>query len=336
MESLVQSILSNAVAAAILALAVGTFSRLCRRPALIHCLWLVVLLKLITPPVVSVSLPSPLPAYTHTVAAEAKRSDAQFDHPLATASGRHVSDRLDEPSVETESLGAQPDDRLAVTTNAFMGVMNDRPSEEQRSSELPGCREPISRSASRPAVPKFAPPTWAIRLIAMSARLPWEASLLFVLLFGAVAWWSLAAVRVVRFHCMVKNCPAVPSEWQDQSDELADHLGLTRRPKVYLVPGQVPPMLWAIGRRPRLLIPGQLWPTLEPDEQTSLLLHELAHLRRRDHWVRWLELFVGGLYWWHPAVWWARPACARQRNSAVMLGSSGPCPERLKPMRPHF
>ena len=44
------------------------------------------------------------------------------------------------------------------------------------------------------------------------------------------------------------------------------------------------------------------------DERTSLLLHELAHLKRRDHWVRWLELIVAGLYWWHPVVWWARRA----------------------------
>jgi hypothetical protein len=36
------------------------------------------------------------------------------------------------------------------------------------------------------------------------------------------------------------------------------------------------------------------------------LAHELAHLRRRDHWVRWLELVVLGLYWWHPVAWWAR------------------------------
>jgi hypothetical protein len=38
----------------------------------------------------------------------------------------------------------------------------------------------------------------------------------------------------------------------------------------------------------------------------AILAHELAHLRRRDHWVRRLELLVLALYWWHPAVWWAR------------------------------
>src|SRR5262249_57436236 len=34
--------------------------------------------------------------------------------------------------------------------------------------------------------------------------------------------------------------------------------------------------------------------------------HELAHWRRRDHWVRWLELAALTLYWWCPLVWWAK------------------------------
>src|SRR5205085_5012588 len=45
---------------------------------------------------------------------------------------------------------------------------------------------------------------------------------------------------------------------------------------------------------------------LDPPQQSALLVHELAHLYRRDHWVRWLEIIVTVLYWWHPAVWWAR------------------------------
>src|SRR5262249_53249406 len=41
-------------------------------------------------------------------------------------------------------------------------------------------------------------------------------------------------------------------------------------------------------------------------QQDTLLVHELAHLCRRDHWVRLLEVVVLGLYWWHPVVWYAR------------------------------
>ncbi len=57
MESLVHALLSNSVAATILVVLVAVIGRSCRRPALVHALCLVVLLKLVTPPLVHVSLP---------------------------------------------------------------------------------------------------------------------------------------------------------------------------------------------------------------------------------------------------------------------------------------
>jgi hypothetical protein len=45
---------------------------------------------------------------------------------------------------------------------------------------------------------------------------------------------------------------------------------------------------------------------LTEEQRATLLLHELAHLRRGDPWVRWLEMGVTGLYWWLPLLWWAR------------------------------
>jgi hypothetical protein len=65
-------------------------------------------------------------------------------------------------------------------------------------------------------------------------------------------------------------------------------------------------MLWAVGCSPRLLVPTDLLAVLSDEQLDTLLLHELAHLRRRDHWVRVLEFVVMGLYWWHPVVWYGR------------------------------
>src|SRR5688572_10199920 len=57
MDHLLQIILSNTLFAAILALAALAISRTFRRPALAHALWLLVLLKLITPPLFNIPLP---------------------------------------------------------------------------------------------------------------------------------------------------------------------------------------------------------------------------------------------------------------------------------------
>ncbi len=60
MESLVHAMLSNALVVAVLAMLVAIMGRACRRPALIHGLWLIVMLKLVTPPLLPVSLPAGL------------------------------------------------------------------------------------------------------------------------------------------------------------------------------------------------------------------------------------------------------------------------------------
>jgi hypothetical protein len=47
---------SNAIVATVLALAAAAVSCVCRRPALVHGLWLLVLVKLITPPILPVEI----------------------------------------------------------------------------------------------------------------------------------------------------------------------------------------------------------------------------------------------------------------------------------------
>ena len=56
MQALVETALSNALVASVLALVAFAVSRW-RRPALAHGLWLLVLIKLVTPPLVPIYLP---------------------------------------------------------------------------------------------------------------------------------------------------------------------------------------------------------------------------------------------------------------------------------------
>ena len=60
METLLRIGLSNAVVALFMALIVVTVACLWRRPAALHALWLLVLLKLVTPPLMWVRVPWPI------------------------------------------------------------------------------------------------------------------------------------------------------------------------------------------------------------------------------------------------------------------------------------
>src|SRR5262249_13048995 len=72
LDTLLYAGLANAVGATVLAVGVALFCRLLRRPAWRHALWLLVLLKLIPPPLLPLPLPWPetSPAATPVSSAE--------------------------------------------------------------------------------------------------------------------------------------------------------------------------------------------------------------------------------------------------------------------------
>ena len=68
----------------------------------------------------------------------------------------------------------------------------------------------------------------------------------------------------------------------------------------------LPPLVWSIGLSPRVILPAELlWPALSSELQSTILAHELVHIRRGDHFVRLLELAATTVFWWHPVVWCA-------------------------------
>jgi beta-lactamase regulating signal transducer with metallopeptidase domain len=271
MDILVRIGLSNALLAAVLALGVAALGLLCRRPALMHGLWLLVLLKLVTPPL----LPLPIPRLTPGV-----------DETAARAPGIGKAPDLLRPAAPA----ARPLRIAAVETAAPAGKARRSP---------PG---PRGDAGDRAAVVTPAAPPATVE----ATGIGWQGAVLALWLAGSCAWWTLAAWRIRCFHGLCRLAVPAPPALQDQGDALARRLGLARCPAIYLVPAPVSPLLWALGTAPRLLLPAALWERLTGEQRQTVLAHELAHLRRRDHWVRRLELLALGLYWWHPVAWWAR------------------------------
>ncbi len=123
---------------------------------------------------------------------------------------------------------------------------------------------------------------------------------------GAGTVLFIAVRQIVQFERSLRHAEPAGDALRNGVARLAKQVGLNRPPEAFLLEGAVSPMLWGFGRRPRLLLPRQLMARLEDDAAETLILHELAHMRRGDHWVRMLELLCQCVYWWHPLVWWGR------------------------------
>jgi len=87
--------------------------------------------------------------------------------------------------------------------------------------------------------------------------------------------------------------------------EAATALGLRRAPSTWISDARLSPMVGGLFS-PRLVLPAVLWKQLDASGRRAILIHELAHLARRDHWVRAVDAVVTAVFWWHPAAWWAR------------------------------
>jgi beta-lactamase regulating signal transducer with metallopeptidase domain len=248
MTSLSEIVIFNALGATLLALLAALIgSRL--RPAVVHVLWLLVLVKLVAFPLVEVGL---VP----------KRAGAAFD----------------------------PRNRNA---NVQLGETHAR-----------GTDASLQRTETQPAHITLAEATIGeSRSVVRVTR----ATLLWSLLSaGALLVLAVAALRVARFERRLRGAPDAPAVIRESADSIARSLGMKRTPRIRIVPAAIPPSL---GPRPwscEILLPQTLLGRLSTEERDTLIAHELAHVRRRDHWVRLLELVVVALYWWHPVVWWAR------------------------------
>ncbi|MDE2877427.1 M56 family metallopeptidase [Candidatus Palauibacter soopunensis] len=122
---------------------------------------------------------------------------------------------------------------------------------------------------------------------------------------ASVLGWTL--VRTLRFHrSLLSASEPAPSEVQRLAREIARRLGLGAAPAVYATRAQLSPMVWWAGGKVRVLVPSKLLAELDGSELRCVLAHELAHVRRRDHAVRWLEWLACAAFWWNPVAWWAR------------------------------
>lgn len=71
--------------------------------------------------------------------------------------------------------------------------------------------------------------------------------------------------------------------------------------RLHVAPIQAP-LVWG-WFRPVILFPSAMldW---APDAKHFALLHELAHVNRRDNWTLLLTKLAQAVYWFHPLVWW--------------------------------
>ncbi len=146
----------------------------------------------------------------------------------------------------------------------------------------------------------------------------WHVSTLLIIasLTGTTLMCLLCLYRLRRIRRLLRVAQDAPARLVELVEATADAWGISRSPRVRLVDGLASPAVWIGWRRATILLPRHLVNSLDDDQWSCILSHELAHLVRRDQWFNFFGSIVLHLYWWNPVAWWAwREMLANQEAS---------------------
>jgi beta-lactamase regulating signal transducer with metallopeptidase domain len=283
MDSFLNCVVSNTALAGVLALVAFGLQRFWRSPQLAHALWFLVLVKLVTPPVFSVALPDRLVLWASRGAAPRSSGDAKHLRPSADAE-------------RAWALTASPS-RPACRDGKPMQAAVDWPA----MSESPAGPAEMTGMSTSPAPPG----TFAVSSLANLLAAGWQGWLCAVWAAGVIVGMAILRRRLGRCRTLLIEAVDADAELVDDVRAFAKKLGIRSCPSIRVLDAHIPPLVCAGWRSLFLLVPARLLRELDREQRHAVLVHELAHIRRGDHLMRWFEIFVRGIFWWNPVAWWA-------------------------------
>lgn len=117
------------------------------------------------------------------------------------------------------------------------------------------------------------------------------------------------------FNQRLKNrqSHSLSPDWQKKIQMILDRMKMTR-PICFLESAKVK-MPMVIGHfKPVILLPIGLLTGLPKEQAQAILMHELAHIVRRDYLVNLLQSFTDILYFFHPGVRWISSSIRAERE----------------------
>jgi beta-lactamase regulating signal transducer with metallopeptidase domain len=135
----------------------------------------------------------------------------------------------------------------------------------------------------------------------------WQAGIL--LLVGTLLW------AAARLRGLERNARALCDDsWNDLLESLCGELEIARMPRLMQSHKGLTPMAWG-ARQATILLPADCggW---TGEKRRQVLLHELAHVKRRDCLTQIAAQMACLIYWFNPLVWMAARQMRIERERA--------------------
>ena len=265
-EGLFFAIGSNVLVCSVIAMAAILVGKTKLSPSIQYALWIVVLAKLVTPPIIT------LPCIPNFFPIDSQTS-------LTIERELHVSGLLSEQQRELDAI--ETTQASEATHQPNLTVQGSGTSEQQAfSSPSPGIEHPIKTFGS--------------------------IGLFVVWLSGGILFFKRRHDQSRKLNKLLASDRAVDEfGTSNRVDRISKKMGLAVAPETVILDCCLPPFVWSNWKTACLVLPKSLLQQLNSSQKNTLIAHEIAHLKARHHWGRSFETFVGTLWWWCPIFWLA-------------------------------
>jgi beta-lactamase regulating signal transducer with metallopeptidase domain len=241
-------------------------------PQLRYALWLMVLVKLVLPPTISLST-----SVTSGLQPLARQIVTQKSHE------ENLSITAAMILAQLQAAKAEP---TIVTTSS-----HDTVTEQQPAIVFTGSGNMTGQSLNTSHVR----PVWQVYAMAV-----WLAGI-----FILGGWLILKLLHLRKADRRLATTASLPESFYKAVARCAKSLGLRRVPKVVLTRKVACPAVFGIVR-PVLLMPIGYLSKMTRKDTEHTLLHELAHIKRGDLWVHGFYMLLQVVYWYNPLLWLVR------------------------------
>lgn len=143
---------------------------------------------------------------------------------------------------------------------------------------------------------------------ALTALQTWCSANLSAIVFIWCCAVFLLGIRMLIGWCWLRSFQTnqrgkLDPVWQTKVDALALRLHITRKVGLRLVDTLQSPVTMGM-LKPFILLPTALVSGMPAPMIEALLVHELAHIRRHDYAINFIQNLIELILFYHPAVWW--------------------------------
>lgn len=243
-----------------------------------HLIWSMSVVGLLLLPLLSVVMPNwTVPGLENLARVRGREVPAPQTAPAApqVSQNRHVS-RSPSPTPSTDAHRST----RGVTVGPVEPQMSDRAPRPEPASF-------VGRAAGRTAASQV---NWG-SLVATMWIVGASVVLATIVLGILQTWWLTYSAEEVRDGPLA-----------DMAEDAADQLAVRQRVTLLMSARSVMPMTW--GLSPKVFLPSSANDWTDARIR-AVLLHELAHVKRRDYLTQLIARFASALYWFNPLVWFA-------------------------------